>query len=49
MARKAKKKAFTPQKAKLILKEGVARGKKLTAKQRKFFAAIVGGEKPKRK
>ena len=38
-------KKLTKAKAKLILKEGVARGKKLTAKQKAFFGARAGGKK----
>lgn len=41
--------SLTVQKAKLILKEGIARGKKLTAKQKRFFGAIAGGQRPKRR
>lgn len=39
----ARKKKLTRAKAKKILKEGVARGKKLTAKQKRFFGARAGG------
>jgi len=42
-------KKLTKRKAKKILKEGVAHGKKLTAKQKKFFGAITGGKGPRRK
>ena len=49
MAKARKKKGPTKAKAKQILKEGIARGHKLTKKQKKFFGAIVGGQKPKRK
>ena len=42
-------KKITPAKARKILKDGMVNGKKLTAKQRKFFGAIAGGQKPKRK
>ena len=37
---------LTKSKARKILKEGTARGKKLTAKQKKFFGAVAGGQKP---
>ena len=37
---------LTKQKAKKILKDGVVRGKKLTKKQKRFFGAIAGGQKP---
>lgn len=42
---------LTKAKAKKILKEGKAKGKKITKKQRGFFGARVGGApiKPKRK
>lgn len=42
-------KKLTSAKAKTILREGVARGKKLTAKQKRFFGAIAGGQKLRRK
>lgn len=42
-------KKLTSHKAKKILKEGVAQGKKLTGRQKKFFGAIAGGQKPRRK
>jgi len=41
-------KKLTKAKAKFILEEGVARGHKLTAKQRKFFGAIASGQAPRR-
>jgi hypothetical protein len=37
---------LTKGKAKTILREGRARGKKLSKKQKKFFGAIAGGQKP---
>lgn len=37
---------LTKTKAKKILKDGTVRGKKLTAKQKRFFGAIAGGQKP---
>lgn len=40
-------KKLTTKKAKTILKEGKAKGKKLTTKQKKFFGAIAGGQKPR--
>lgn len=42
-------KKLTAQKAKKILSEGVAQGHKLTAKQKRFFGAVAGGQKPRRK
>lgn len=44
-----KKKKLTKAKAKKILKDGKIRGKKLTAKQKKFFGAISGGQRPRRR
>ena len=43
MARK-----LTKSKAKKILKDKKVRGKKLTTKQRKFFGAVAGGERPRK-
>ena len=43
------KKKLTSTKAKKILTDGTVRGKPLSAKQKKFFGAIAGGQKPKRK
>ena len=37
---------LTKTKVKKILKDGKVRGKALTAKQKKFFGAIAGGQKP---
>lgn len=37
---------LTAKKAKTILSDGSIRGHKLTAKQKRFFGAIAGGEKP---
>jgi hypothetical protein len=34
------------EKAKTILRDGKVRGHALTKKQKKFFGAIAGGEKP---
>ncbi len=42
-------KKLTKSKARKILKEGVARGKKLTAKQRRFFGARASGSAVRRK
>lgn len=44
-----KKKVISRAKAKKILKEGVARGKKLTPKQKRFFGARAGGAPIKKK
>lgn len=38
--------ALTKSKAKKILEEGVARGHKLTRRQKRFFGAIAGGQRP---
>jgi hypothetical protein len=43
------KKKLTAKKAKKILKDNSAQGHKLTGKQKKFFGAIAGGEKPRSK
>lgn len=45
----ARKKYPSRAKAKKILHEGMANGKKLTKKQRGFFGIIAGGGVPKRK
>ena len=37
---------LTKTKAKKILSDGTVRGKPLTSKQRKFFGAVAGGQKP---
>ena len=37
----------TPEKAKEILRDGTAKGKKLTPKQKKFFGWAAGGSKPR--
>ena len=42
-------KKLTKAKAKKILKEGTARGKKLTAKQKRFFGLVAGGGPIKKK
>ncbi len=44
-----KKKKLTKAKAKLILSEGIIRGKPLTTKQKGFFGAIAGGTVKKKK
>jgi len=46
-AKKAKK--LTKAKAKKILHDGSVRGHKITPRQRRFFGAIAGGAKPKKK
>ena len=38
------KKKLTKAKAKQILREGVVRGKRLTAKQKGFFGSRAGGQ-----
>ncbi|MEK7180326.1 MAG: hypothetical protein AAB706_02525 [Patescibacteria group bacterium] len=40
---------LTSAKAKKIMKDGMVRGHKLSAKQKKFMGAIAGGQKPKKK
>lgn len=40
---------LTKAKAKKILKDKTAKGKKLTGKQKRFFGAIAGGQKKKSK
>jgi len=42
-------KTLTAGKAKMILEEGETRGHKLTKKQKRFFGAVAGGQKPRRK
>lgn len=37
---------LTSSKAKIMLKEGSARGYELTSKQKRFFGFIAGGGKP---
>ncbi len=41
--------ALTKAKAKKILKDGSVRGKKLTAKQKRKFGAIAGGQKERKR
>ena len=41
-------KRITKAKARKILKDGKVRGKKLTAKQKRFFGLVAGGGKPTR-
>lgn len=45
----AKGKKLTSAKARKILSDGTVRGHKLTARQKRFFGAIAGGQRPKRK
>lgn len=40
---------LTKAKAKKILRDGKIRGKPLTARQKRFFGAIAGGQRPRRK
>ena len=44
----AGKKKLTQHKAKKMLKEGKAQGKKLTKKQKGLFGLVAGGGKPTR-
>jgi hypothetical protein len=41
-------KKLTSKKAKKILKDDSAQGHPLTKKQKRFFGAIAGGQKPRR-
>jgi len=43
------KKKLTASKAKKILRDGSVRGKKLSARQKRFFGAVAGGQKPRKK
>jgi len=45
----AKKKQLTKTKAKTMLKEGKAHGKKLTERQKGLFGIIAGGGTPRKK
>lgn len=50
MAKKRKrKKKLTKRKARKILRHGSVRGRRLTAKQKRFFGARVGGAPVRRK
>ena len=40
--------ALTKTKARKILRDGFVRGKKLTAKQKRFFGAKTGGKRKKK-
>ena len=42
-------KKLTKTKAKKILREGKARGKRLTRKQKKFFGWMAGGSKSRKR
>lgn len=42
-------KKLTAKKAKKILRDDEVRGKKLTAKQKRLFGAIAGGQKQRKK
>lgn len=42
-------KKLTKTKAKKILKDKEVRGRKLTPKQKRFFGAVAGGQRPRRK
>ncbi len=44
-----KNKKLTSTKAKKILADGMVRGHKLSMKQKKFFGAMAGGAKMKKK
>ena len=47
--RKKKSHKLTSSKARTILKEGKARGHRLTKKQKRFFGAIAGGQRPRKR
>lgn len=47
MSKKLTKK-LTSHKAKKMLKEGKAKGRNLTKKQKRFFGAIAGGQRPRK-
>lgn len=42
-------KLLTAHKAKKILSDDTVQGKKLSKKQKRFFGAIAGGQKPRKK
>lgn len=44
-----KHKKLSSAKAKKILKDKMVRGRKLSAKQKRFFGAVAGGQKPRKK
>jgi hypothetical protein len=44
-----RKKKLTSTKARQILRDNSAQGHPLTARQKRFFGAIAGGQKPRRK
>jgi len=46
--RTARTRGLTANKAKKILKDGTVRGKAITTRQKKFFGAVAGGQKPKK-
>ena len=48
MAGKAKAKKLTQEKAMKIIMDGSVRGHELTKKQKRFFGAIAGGDKPRK-
>jgi len=43
-----RKKKLTSGKAREILRDNSAKGHALTAKQKRFFGAIAGGQRPRR-
>jgi hypothetical protein len=45
----AKKKRVSAAKAKEILRDGTAQGRRLTGKQQRYFGWIAGGGKKKRR
>lgn len=48
MVHKEHKMMMSPAKAKKMMKEGMANGKELTAKQKGFFGIIASGKTPRK-
>lgn len=42
-------KKLTSTKARKILSDGAIKGKRLTAKQKRFFGAVAGGQRARRR
>jgi hypothetical protein len=49
MAKRKSRSGISQKKAKEILRHGEVHGKRLTKKQKAFFGAIAGGERPRKK
>lgn len=43
-----KERPVSPAKARKILRDGAVHGRKLTAKQKRYFGAIAGGQRTKK-